>query len=130
MIRKNKKFIDPRYFMNEKMECINEAQETGAGYGAMARAMSAANPMRSPYGEEPEEEEAEDPREALRDRTYDNLDEHAAGFWSWASDADYDAWNAIELWHMSIEELKEKLVAFAEKHAGIDGKIAREVVVV
>ena len=130
MIRKNKKFIDPRYFMNEKMECINEAQETGAGYGAMARAMSAANPMRSPYGEEPEEEEAEDPREALRDRTYDNLDEHAAGFWSWASDADYDAWNAIELWHMSIEELKEKLVAFVVEHAYIDEETARDEVVV
>ena len=27
MIRKNKKFIDPRYFMNEKMESLDEAKE-------------------------------------------------------------------------------------------------------
>ena len=29
--RKNKKFIDPRYFMDEKMERLDEAHDTGQG---------------------------------------------------------------------------------------------------
>ena len=47
MIRKNKKFIDPRYFMNEKMEPLDEIITTAA---AMARADAVRNPTGSEEG--------------------------------------------------------------------------------
>ena len=42
--RKNKKFIDPRYFMDEKMEVLNEQEPPGAPTGAPA-------PQAAPAGE-------------------------------------------------------------------------------